>query len=257
MVTRSQSALQLNEITLPPGTELSSMKKKATQQYYQISRNMELLLNQAEGVPQFFMQNAYMKERSVFKKQVKEVHVSKIPKGSHETTSHVLYKIKTLYDNSLMCKACIALYGGRDKDKNGLRSDSQTCPPPGLRILLSICTIFDWCLFKIDITSAFSQSGSALCDVYADSLRACNNQGLCWLPITATHRLVNANIKWQLHTQWRVFLKSWTRTAIPGAATSLQKAQKYTGNSCCQSSRRCSPGKEYGSAGRSFLADIR
>ena len=83
----------------------------------------------------------------------------KFRKDSNAIASHVLDKIKTLDDISRLCKARIAPHGNKDKYKEHLKRDTQTCPPIGLRIVLSICVIFNWSLVKIDIKSAFPESG--------------------------------------------------------------------------------------------------
>ena len=200
MTTRSQSALHSHDVELSPGLELTSTELDATLLYLQRFHSKEFLLHQAEGLPTFVTENAYNEEENKFKKQVKEIHVSKIPKNSNVITSHVLYKIKTLDDSSLLCKDRIAPHGNKDKYKESLKTDAQTCPPIGLRILLSICVIFNWSLVKINIKSAFLQSGSAERDVYVVPPRECVKKGFFWLLLTAAYGLVNANAKWQDHS---------------------------------------------------------
>ena len=126
--------------------------------------------------------------------------MSKIQKDSNVITSHVLYKRKTLDNSYLQCKARITLHGNRDEYKKHFKTDAQTCPPVGLRILLSICVICNWCFVKIDIKSAFLQSGSAERDVYVAPPRACVKKGFYWPLLTTAYGLVNANAKWQDHS---------------------------------------------------------
>lgn len=82
-------------------------------------------------------------------------HVSQVLKDANVITSHVLYKIKTLDDGSMIFKARTAPHGNKDKKKDSLKTDSQKCPALGFRIFFSFCTIFKWFLAKIDIQSAF------------------------------------------------------------------------------------------------------
>ena len=58
-------------------------------------------------------------------------------------------------------KARIAPHGNKDSEKDGLKTDSTSCPPTGIRALLSIATIHKWPLAKIDFKSAFLQTGDA------------------------------------------------------------------------------------------------
>lgn len=93
-------------------------------------------------------------------------HVSKIPAGANVITSHVIYKVKTNDDGSLKMKELIAPHGNKDIDKDKLKTNSAACPPVGIRILLSLASVFKWCLAKVDFTSAFLQTGKAERDVY-------------------------------------------------------------------------------------------
>ena len=149
------NGISANEIQVVPGKELTSHEKDATDQYHDRFKSKEFFLSEAQDLPSFVTQNAYEREQSSFMKTVQEVHVSKIPPNSNIISSHVLYKVKTLDDGSRIVKARIARHGNRDKDKHLLRTDSATCPPLGLRILLSICTIFRWSLAKVDVRLCF------------------------------------------------------------------------------------------------------
>lgn len=113
------------------------------------------MLHGAQGLPYFVTENAYKKEEESFKAYVENVHVSDVPANANDISSHVLYKIKTLDDNSLLCKARISPHCNKNKEKHLLKTDSQTCPLIGIRILLSICVLFHWGLTKIDMKPAF------------------------------------------------------------------------------------------------------
>lgn len=108
------------------------------------------------------MENAYLKEEESFEKQVDEVHDIKVPKNANVITSQVLYKVKELDDGSKIVKARIAPHGSKDKEKDGLTSSSAVCPLIGIRVLLSLATIFQFYLVKVDIKTPFLQAGEAL-----------------------------------------------------------------------------------------------
>ena len=82
------------------------------------------------------------------------VHKSKVPANANVISSHAIYKIKELDDGSLKCKARIAPHVDKDSERNGLKTDSATCPPAGFRTLLSIYAIMRWDVSKVDIKSA-------------------------------------------------------------------------------------------------------
>lgn len=88
------------------------------------------------------MSNAYGIEESIFKKKVEMIPVSEVPKSANIITSHFIYKVKRNDDNTLKMNARIATHGNKDKDMFNLKIDSSTCPPTGIRILLSIATMF-------------------------------------------------------------------------------------------------------------------
>ena len=57
-----------------------------------------------------------------------------------------------------------------------------------------------WYLSKIDIKGAFLQSGKAQRDVYVHPPCECTQKDLYWLLDVATYGLVNANAKWEWHS---------------------------------------------------------
>ena len=197
MLTRSQKA---NEIELSPGNAVSMLEQEMMQMYKDRFRTKEFLLHQAQGLPTAVTLNAYEAERKKFMKECKKVHVSKVPATANVISSHVLYKIKDLDDGFLQCKARIAPHGNKDKNKENLKTDSSSCPPLGFRILLSVCSLMHWFASKVDIKSAFLQSGPAQRDVYVIPPRECKERSFYWLLMVASYGLVNASAKWQDHS---------------------------------------------------------
>lgn len=188
------------DIELQPGTSLTSSEQEDLEKYVRRFKSKEFLLHQAQGLPTHITENAYATEEDNFVKTCTKVHVSKVPNNANVIGSHVLYKVKELDDGSKICKARIAPHGNKDKEKHKLKKDSAACPPLGFRILLSICTIFHFYVSKVDIKSAFLQSGKATRDVFVVPPRECDNKTFYWLLEVATYGLVNANAKWQNHS---------------------------------------------------------
>lgn len=79
--------------------------------------------------------------------------------------------------------------------KIGLKMESAICPPTGTRILLSLANIFNWCLEKIDIKSAFLQRGDTLKDFYVITPKEINDKRHHWLLLTSANGRVNARAK--------------------------------------------------------------
>ena len=70
-----------------------------------------------------------------------------------------------------------------------------------MRLLISIASLYAWRLSKIDVKSAFLQTGKAERDVYVIPPVESGDRGKCaWLLETASYGLVNANAKWQVHS---------------------------------------------------------
>ncbi len=85
----------------------------------------------------------------------------------------------------------------KDQDKDNLKTDSSTCPPVVIRILLSLCNILKWSIAKVDAKSAFLQTGAATLELYVIPPRECSDRSKYWLLLTAAYGLVNANVNWQ------------------------------------------------------------
>lgn len=157
---------------------------------------------QAPGLPSFPLSNAYEKEEESFKDTVEAIPISQVPDNANVITSHVIYKVKTNDDGSFKMKARIAPHGNKDLDRNQLKTDSAVCPTLGIRILLSLATIFMWCLAKIDFKRAFLQTGDARRDVYVVPPGESNDKNHYWLLRPASYGLDNANAKWQEHSDY-------------------------------------------------------
>lgn len=73
------------------------------------------------------------------------------------------------------------------------------CPPSGFRIIASFASLRKWRLTKLDVKTAFLQTGAANRDVYVVPPQESNDRyKVLWLLLTASYGLVNANAKWQV-----------------------------------------------------------
>lgn len=163
--------------------------------------NKPFLRYRAQGFPTFPLLNAYNSGEEDFKKTVKTVPIDEVPKDANVISSHVIYKVKVNDDKSLKLKARIAPHGNEDSIKNELRSDCAMCPPLGVRIILSIATLFAWILTAIDVKTAFLQTGRAERDVYVIPPTESTDRGSkMWLLLCAAYGLINSNAKWQVQS---------------------------------------------------------
>lgn len=190
-------AVNSNSIKVAALQELESQEQELLENYAKSMGYNSFMLHEADGLPSSVLHNSYTREEEKFKQTVKEVHVSAVPDNANIISSHVIYKIKKNDDGSYKMKARIAPHGNKDKERENLKSDSATCPPTGIRVLLSIASLLQWPLAKVDFTSAYLQTGPALRDVYVIPPRECRNRSNYWLLLTAAYGLVNAGAKWQ------------------------------------------------------------
>lgn len=111
-------------------------------QYYQMFGNKDFMSFQAQSLPSYITHNAYQKDEEAFMKTVRAVPVENVPPDANIITIHVIYKVKHGDDGSRIMKSRIAPHGNKDREKRSLKSDSSTCPPVGIRILLSLAVLF-------------------------------------------------------------------------------------------------------------------
>lgn len=73
--------------------------------------------------------------------------------------------IQTHDDDTQHCKARIAPHGNNVREQDDSKTDSNMFSPVGVRILLSLCVLFNSSLLKIGVKSAFLQPKAALRDL--------------------------------------------------------------------------------------------
>lgn len=114
---------------------------------------------------------------------------------------HVLNKIKINEGNGPKLKSQIVPHGSEDSLKYKLRSDCSMCTPTDIQILNSLSTIKNCRLTRVDVKSAFFQTGAAERRDYVIPPRDLEDRyRFLWLLLTASYGLVNANAKFQLQS---------------------------------------------------------
>lgn len=119
------------------------------------------MFHDAQGFPKFAIMKAYVVEKEKFVTNTRPIPKSSLPANANFVSSHAVYCIKTEDDDSLLLKARIAHYGNEDSDTENLRSDCCMCPSLGIDVVLSTAAIRRWRIVRIDVKSAFLQSGPA------------------------------------------------------------------------------------------------
>lgn len=84
-----------------------------------------------------------------------------IPLNANTMSSHVLYRGNAADDNSFSIKARIATHGNEDSFRHVKKTDCCICIPMGFRLVLATAVVRVWITVKIDILTAFLQTGTA------------------------------------------------------------------------------------------------
>lgn len=105
---------------------------------------------------------------------------------------------KSIDDGSLKRKARIAPHSNEDNDKHLMRTDCCMCSPIGIRIVLSVTSYRGWRIVRVDVKTAFLQTGPAIRVVYMIPTAEYRRRSPLWLPLAATYGLVNSTAKWQV-----------------------------------------------------------
>ena len=192
------TAIPVARIELLPGTTLSSSMQEDLKTYESRFGSKECMFHEAQGLPTNVTHNAFVSEESSFLNSRTKIHRAKVLTNAN-VIGYVLYKVRKLHDNSRLYRARIAPHVNHDNEKTTPQTDSASCPPVGFRLLMSRSVIYQWFMSKIDVKSAFLQSGKAERDVYVTPPRKGQDGGFVWLSDVATHGIVNANAKWQRH----------------------------------------------------------
>lgn len=93
---------------------------------------------QAQDIPQNVLQNAYQAVEYAFSKSFERFHELKVPSDGNDFSSHIVYKIRRLFDDSLLFKTRITANGNNDNGKSNLRTVSASFQQLGFPLLLSL-----------------------------------------------------------------------------------------------------------------------
>lgn len=129
---RENAARTANRVELSPGSHISNDDVNVIALYAERFKRKDSVLSHAQGLATSVTENAYNMEQSTFSEDCTQIFKSDVPYEANIIASHVLYKIKTLDDGTLMCKYRIAPQGNKEKDKNKLKRDSNAYASNGM-----------------------------------------------------------------------------------------------------------------------------
>lgn len=112
------------------------------------------------------LSTAYDFEEESFKKTVRVVPLSFLPENANVIASHVFYKVKAEDDKLLKLKARNAPHGNEDSMKADLKTHCAMCRPVCAHLLLSTAALPGRRVSKLNVKSAFQQTGHAAHEVY-------------------------------------------------------------------------------------------
>lgn len=95
-----------------------------------------------------------------------EVNDRSVQTNENFSTSHVVYKVKTVGAGKQKLKARLVPYGNRETEKNDIRKDPATAQLGIMRLLLSIVTIIGFDIATEDIKRAYLQSDQIKHTIY-------------------------------------------------------------------------------------------
>lgn len=102
-----------------------------------------------------------------------------------------------------------------------MRPDCCMCPPVELWVIISTASVLRCRIVKLDVKSAFIQTGLADRQVYIIPPFESTRRNELWLLLTAAYGLENANAK--LQVQSASSFHSWPRACFFNSATFRQK----------------------------------
>lgn len=163
------------------------------------------LWHHSQGFDQSAIVSAYDAEERDYTKNMKRVSRHEVPRDVNIVSSHVMYTIKVEDDDSLRSKARIVPHANEESDTENIHSDCCMCSPTGTRVVVTVAGLRKWRITKIDVESAFHQSGPADRKVYVRSPKESKLRNELWLLLVAGYGFINANFKWNFVSDISVF----------------------------------------------------
>lgn len=120
--------------------------------------NMPFMPFQAQGFPSYSTPNAYDAKKADLKRTVQPVPIGEVPNNANTISSLVICNVIMLDDLTLELKAGIFHHVNEDRLLQEQESDCEMCSPVGMRLIISVTSLYRWRLSKLDVKNAFLQT---------------------------------------------------------------------------------------------------
>lgn len=130
------------------------------------------------------------------------VPIYNAPRHTNVISSHVMYKLKFLYEKSPMLKERIERHGNEDRSRIELRNNCVMCFPVWILLLLSASSPFGWPLSKLNENNSFPKTRQEEIDVHFIPPR---NWRSMKVTMDSEYGLIIANEKWPVLSDQIIF----------------------------------------------------
>jgi len=207
--------------------ELESSEQEILQKIRATIGDKSVSESTLQFAPEWIIEKSKRKERDNYKEAIQITHRRDIPRNSNVISSHYFFVVKHDGESGkLKLKCRIVPHGNRDKEKDDIRSDSQTAQFPVIRSVLSISALFKLKLATLDISKAYMQSGDLSREIYMRPPDAfMTNRGELWKIIKPAYGLVESGRLWQITIEsW--LLSDEALETVPGLPQLFYKKNK-------------------------------
>jgi hypothetical protein len=150
-----------------------------------------------EWVPPWLLEKAINTEKANNLKVCEPVHLKNIPARSNIISSHHFLRVK-LESGTYRLKCRMVPHGNRDREKDGILTDSATAQFCSIRLLLSLAVLLKFRLSSLDISGAYLQAGPIQRDIYVRPPPGWSPRNILWHLTRPAYGIVESGRLWQL-----------------------------------------------------------
>jgi hypothetical protein len=118
----------------------------------------DVSITQRQWVPIWLLDKAVTVEKENCLKACRPIKHSELPPRSNVVSSHHFFYVKKTSDGNLKLKCRLVPHGNRDRETEGLRTDSATAQFAAIRLLLSLAVLLHFCHALRDLSSGYLSS---------------------------------------------------------------------------------------------------
>jgi hypothetical protein len=194
--------------------------KRRSSDFYNLYYNANIWLAHATAITAPWLVDAsFARDLSNWKAANELIQLDLLPPDANNIRSHAFCNIKRVtddfLDSSLRLKTRIVLHGNEDKEKEGLRKDTQAASYTSICTLLALAAMHDLPIAFIDIKDAYRQSGRCQRDISVHPPNEWRQvRGVAWQLLKLPHGLPDAGHQRQIGSE--DFILSLGFSVIPG-----------------------------------------